>query len=310
MIPPGGSVLCAGSTVHDILVRPVERLSFDQTVWVEDIRTSPGGNGANTAYSLARLGVRVRLASIAGGDERGDELLAILNGAGVDTSLVVRSELPTSSTVVLVRPDGARAFFHQPGCAVSDFPIEFPGGCSHFHFGNVFALPRFRPRAGQIMARAREARMTTSLDTAWDARQEWAAVIDPALPYTDVLFVNGEEALRLSGCAELDGAASYFLDRGVRLVVLKLGARGCSIRSAEESVDVPGFAVEAVDTTGAGDCFTGGFLAALEHGMAVRDAAAFANAVGALNVGQLGAIGGVRSFAETLEWMRNTPRAL
>jgi sugar/nucleoside kinase (ribokinase family) len=296
-----GGILCAGNIVHDILVRPADRLDFDQTVWVDDLRTSLGGNGANTAYALARLGVPVRLASIAGRDRRGDEALAILREAGVDTSGVARSDLPTSATVVLVRRDGARAFFHRPGCAEEEFPIDFPDGFSHFHLGNIFALQYFRRRAAGIMQAARHAGMTTSLDAGWDALGEWAPVIDPALPLTDVLFVNCDEAARLSGCA--DGSA-YFLGRGVGLVVTKLGERGCAVRSREESLEVPGFAVEAVDSTGAGDCFAAGFLAALQRGLSVPDAARFANAVGALSVRHLGAIAGVRSFDETAEWMQ------
>ena len=153
------------------------------------------------------------------------------------------------------------------------------------------------------MAAARAAGATTSLDTGWDARNEWAAVIDPALPHTGVLFVNREEAGRLSGHVDLDTAAAYFLERGVGLVVIKLGARGCSVRSAERTMEVPGFAVQAIDTTGAGDCFAGGFLAALQRGMTVLEAARFANAVGALSVQELGAVAGVRGFEETIEWM-------
>jgi sugar/nucleoside kinase (ribokinase family) len=296
LIGTSDGVLCAGNMVHDLLVRPVDWLEFDKTVWVDDIRTSLGGNGANTAYTLARLGVRVRLASIAGRDRCGDELMDILTGVGVDMSAVTRSELPTSTTVVLVRGDGARAFFHRPGCAAEDFPIELPGGCSHFHLGNVFALPRFRQRAAEIMARARAAGMTTSLDTGWDARGEWAAVIDPALPHTDLLFVNHDEAERLSR----GSGVNYFLERGLQLVITKLGARGCLINH----LSISGFAVDVVDTTGAGDCFAGGFLAAMGRGMPIAEAARFANAVGALSVQELGAIAGVRSFEETLEWMR------
>jgi sugar/nucleoside kinase (ribokinase family) len=282
--------------VHDVLVRPVDRLEFDRTVWVDDIHDSLGGNGASTAYTLARLGVRVRLASIAGRDRRGDELVETLHGAGVDTSAVRRSLLPTATTVVLVRADGARAFFHRPGCAAEDFPIELPGGCSHFHLGNVFALPRLRHRAAEIMACARAAGMTTSLDTGWDARGEWATVIDPVLAHTDLLFVNHEEAERLSQGSGVD----YFLERGVGLVITKLGGRGCLVNK----LSIPGFTVDVVDTTGAGDCFAGGFLAALDRAMPIGEAARFANAVGALNVQEMGAVAGVRSFEETLEWMR------
>jgi sugar/nucleoside kinase (ribokinase family) len=177
-------------------------------------------------------------------------------------------------------------------------------GCSHFHLANVFALPRFRHRAGELIARARAAGMSTSLDAGWDARREWATIIDPALAHTGVLFVNRDEAERLSGRAGVDNSSAYFLERGVRAVVTKLGAEGCAVRSDGDTLLIPGFPVSAVDTTGAGDCFAGGFLAALERGMCVADAGRFANAVGALSVQKLGAIGGVRSLEQTVEWMR------
>jgi sugar/nucleoside kinase (ribokinase family) len=307
--PVRGPFLCAGNIVHDILVRPVDKLVFDTTVWVEDIRASLGGNGANTSYALGRLGASVRLASITGRDDWGDRVLRILCDAGVDISGVVRSELPTSMTIVLVRPDGARAFFHRPGCATEPFEIPFGSGCSHFHFGNVFALPALRPHAGEMMRAASESGLTTSLDTGWDARGEWRAVIDPALPYTDLLFVNCDEARLLSGEDQPEAAARYFLDRGVESVVVKLGASGSVLYTVHGAISAPAFEVEVVDTTGAGDCFAGGFLAALGRGLPCAEALRFANAVGALSVQALGAVGGVRSFDDTLDWMRLTPPA-
>lgn len=308
MIAITGGVLCAGNIVEDLLVRPADKLVFDTTVWVDEIRTSLGGNGANTSYTLARLGVPVRLASVAGRDDAGDRCLAALSLAGVDTQSVQRSELPTPMTVVLVRSDGARAFFHRPGCAAEAFPIDLLPGPSHFHFGNVFALPSYRALLGDVMARAQEAGLTTSLDTGWDSRGEWAPVIDPALAHTDILFVNHDEAERLSGESDLSAAARHFLTRGVRLVVAKRGRKGCSVHAEGLELRVPGFRVEAVDSTGAGDCFAGAFLAALAHEMSAEDAARFANAVGALNVREVGAVGGVRSFDETIAWMRSESR--
>jgi sugar/nucleoside kinase (ribokinase family) len=87
-------------------------------------------------------------------------------------------------------------------------------------------------------------------------------------------------------------------------VVIKLGARGCAVFTSGEATHVPGFVVDVVDTTGAGDCFAGGFLAALNSGAAYAEAARFANAVGALSVQKIGAINGVRSRAETEAWLR------
>ena len=91
---------------------------------------------------------------------------------------------------------------------------------------------------------------------------------------------------------------------GATGVVLKLGARGCILFAGSERIEVPGHEVVAIDTTGAGDSFAAGFFAGLFRGMTYTDAARLGNAVGALNVQKVGAVGGVRSWAETIAWMR------
>ena len=92
-------------------------------------------------------------------------------------------------------------------------------------------------------------------------------------------------------------------DLGATDVLVKLGGKGCVVFTGGEEFAAAGFVVHAVDTTGAGDCFGGGFLAALHHGKNRMEAACFANAVGALKVSQLGAVKGVRDFAQTEIWM-------
>jgi sugar/nucleoside kinase (ribokinase family) len=90
-------------------------------------------------------------------------------------------------------------------------------------------------------------------------------------------------------------------------VVVKLGALGCAVFDAAGELRVPAFDVAVVDTTGAGDCFAGAFLAALERGLGLAEAARFANAAAALAVQQLGATAGLRSWDETRAWMENAP---
>lgn len=300
-------VLCAGNIVNDVVVRPVGPISYGHTQWVDAIEQHLGGNGANTSLALGRLGVPVRLLGQIGSDAFADGLLARLRQAGVDTAGVDHSALPTASTVVLVREDGARAFLHRPGASQDALasPIDFAAegsGWSHFHVGNAFALPTFRPLVAQNLLLAKASGLSTSMDTGWDARGEWMSVLQPALGHTDLLFVNEPEAERLTGHAEPERAAQALRAHGVGLVVLKQGAAGCML-FGESAVRVPGFAVTAVDTTGAGDCFTAGFLAALHRGRTLEEAARFANAVGALSVQHVGATTGVRSYDETLAWM-------
>src|SRR5262249_16632583 len=152
-----------------------------------------------------------------------------------------------------------------------------------------------RKRAAESVRNAREAGLTTSLDTGWDARGRWLADIQPCLPYVDLLFLNEDEARILSGCSDPDRAAERMRALGATDVVIKLGPCGCAVYTACVVQRFPAFEVEAVDTTGAGDCFAGGFLAALNRGASYSEAAHFANAVGAMCVQKLGAVTGIRS---------------
>jgi ribokinase len=107
-----GDIVVAGNLVEDILVRPVKRVEYGVTVWVDAIEEHLGGNGSNTSYTLATLGIPVRLRGAVGKDDFGRRVLERLHGAGVDIKEVQRRDLPTASTVVLVAPDGTRSFFN------------------------------------------------------------------------------------------------------------------------------------------------------------------------------------------------------
>src|ERR1700736_1394096 len=110
------SVLCTGNMVLDILVRPVELSSdWTGTAVVESIEQGLGGNGANSAYTLGRLGIPVRLVGMVGADSFGDFVLAKLASAGVDISGIRRSTAPTATSVVLVKAGGERRFLHRLG---------------------------------------------------------------------------------------------------------------------------------------------------------------------------------------------------
>ena len=302
-----GGVLCCGNICFDMPVWPVDKLAWGTTIWVETIAESVGGNGANTSYALARLGVPVCLTGVVGSDAAGDKILTQLVSAGVDISGIRRADLPTTSTVCIVHPSGDRLFLHRVGSstAVEANDVKFESSdVSHFHLANPFALPNVRNNVGDLLRRAKAAGLTTSLDTGWDARGRWIEDIGPGLPHTDLMFVNDTEAMMLSGMDDLDAAAGNLIDRGAREVVVKTGGKGCVIHSPNSRVEVPGFPTTVVDTTGAGDCFAGGFLAALHRSRSYEDAARFANAVGALNVQKLGAAQGVLPYEETEQWMQ------
>jgi sugar/nucleoside kinase (ribokinase family) len=147
---------------------------------------------------------------------------------------------------------------------------------------------------------AKDHGLTTSLDTAWDSKGEWMRIVEPCLPSIDVLFANEDEIRMLTGHSDPAEAVAAFRALGSTNVVVKLGERGCMVfESGKEPVAVPAFPTAAVDTTGAGDCFVGGFLAGLQRGFPTRQAAELANAAGSLSVAAYGGVTGLKPFDET-----------
>lgn len=303
-------VICAGNISFDILVRPVDRVEWNRTIWVDSIEQQLGGNGSNTSYTLGLLGVPVKLLGMVGRDAFGEHLLTVLAGAEVDLGGVARSQSPTTATTCLVDSKGDRVFLHRLGSSAEAFPepIDFPAalihGMSHFHLANVFALPRLRKNSAESLRRAHAAKLTTSFDTGWDAQGRWLEDLAAGLPHIDLLFMNHDEARMLTGMAAPGEAARRMQQLGARDIVIKMAGDGCGIFTAETAIHVPAFEVDVLDTTGAGDCFVGGFLAALYRDASYEKAARFANAVGALSVQKIGSVAGLRGYDETKAWMR------
>jgi len=300
---PAGSILVTGSIVFDVLVRPVDGLPpWGATQWVDSIDRHLGGNGAIAAYALGRLGAAVTLAGAVGDDDFGRYALNRLRSAGVDVSQVhIAPGLQTATTIGLVNASGERLFFHVKGASDAADPdqVRFDD-CRYLHIGSVFQMARLRAGARSLVEHARHAGLITSVDAAWDPLGRWMDDFAPLCPLLDFLFLNHQEARMLAGSEQPAEVGRFFRDRGVGVVVLKLAENGCAVSTAHEEFHVPGFPVSAVDTTGAGDCFCGGLLAALTRGFSLREAARFANAVAAHSIQRVGGTEGVIGFDETL----------
>lgn len=299
------SVLVAGNLVLDQLLWPVEKIRWDATVWVEKLVRSIGGNGANTSYTLAKLGMPVMLEGAVGEDAEAEEILRMLREAGVDVGRVGRVQEPTPATVALVKKTGSRAFIHRPGASRVSLqePIDMPAA-KHFHVANPFGVVAMRKMAPVNLERAKAAGMTTSLDAGWDSRGEWGAVAMPCCPHLDVMFLNAEEGRLITGKRSAKESVKALHEAGVKYVVLKQGKKGAMLSGPGFTASVPGYQVEAVDSTGAGDVFAGAFLAAWLKGQSMTEAAQFANAAAAMSVMQVGSVAGVQGFRETFIWMR------
>lgn len=311
----GSGVLCSGSIIYDIVVKPFDVLAWGTTRCVDSIEYHVGGNGANTSRALAILGTRVKLLGAVGNDAQSDFILEELRRSGIDTTDLKRSPAATATTVVLVNESGNRQFLHRLGSSEHAFKdaLEFTphlcAGFSHYHFASLFLLPHGRKHAPVMLERARNAGLTTSLDTNWDATGQWMEVLKPCLPYLDILFMNEDEALRITGSNDPAVGAEIVSRGGVKTAVMKLGARGCAVYHDGKETLSPAFAVDAKDTTGAGDCFVAGFLDARQRGASWAEAARFGNAVGALSVQKIGAVTGVVARDATERWMDDHPNS-
>jgi len=308
MIGIPGAILCSGNLVQDTVAAPIENIPFGGTQWIDRLDRHLGGNGANSSYAIGILGGRVRILGWVGSDAFGAECRRMLESVNVDIGFLKTGVEATAASVVLVKADGSRALLHRPGVSLEAF-ADFDGfdtstleGCSHYHLANPFALPNFRSKSVVALQSARQHGLTTSLDTAWDSKGEWMRVLEPCLPSIDLLFANEDEIRMLTGHSDPAQAVRTFRDRGASDVVVKLGGRGCIVFEADnDPLPVSAIPTNAVDTTGAGDSFVGGFLAGLQKGFRPERAALLANAAGSLSVSSFGSVTGLLTFEETLE---------
>jgi sugar/nucleoside kinase (ribokinase family) len=272
---------------------------------VEGISMVVGGSAAITAVAAARLGLSVELAAAVGADPAGDFLLSQLSREGVGNGAVaVRSDMPTGMTVALSR--GAdRAILTAPGAVASlttqDVPATLLARARHVHVSSYFLLERsLGPGLAAMLAAARTAGATTSLDTNWDPAGKWGdRHLQAALAQTDVLLPNEAEAVRIAREPTLPAAAGALTAAGPRLAV-KLGERGalCADGPVWHRARLP--PVTPVDATGAGDCFNAGLIAGLLRGLALPGAAALGCAVGALSTQAAGGTASCPDLASAL----------
>jgi sugar/nucleoside kinase (ribokinase family) len=286
------NVITMGAHILDVLVRPVTDIPPGQeTALVEQIRMTAAGTAAGTALTFAKLGAAVQTAGAIGTDPAGDLLLSLLGRAGIDTSHVVRKpDVPTSMSVLPIRPNGERPALHLLGANLSytldDVDWDAVAAADHLHLGGTEMLgPDF---AARILEHAKGNGATTSVDLIAPGGMGTFDLIAPALAYTDYLLPNEDQVLGFTGATDLDDGSRKLLDAGVGLLAITCGADGALVVSHEGTQQVPAFGVDVVDTTGCGDAFSAGFVFGIHSGRAPRDAAVLGNAVAALVAQGLG----------------------
>ena len=262
----------------------------------EPLRTSLGGNGANSAYALARLGASVELIGGLGEDHLGDWMAGQLADAGVGLGSLGRYPgQGTATTLILSDLQQNRLAFHHEGAnrCVDDSSIEKPlvRGSDMLLLTSYSIMPGLRPHgAVELFRWARDCDTRTAVDIG-PAIGEPARLneLRPLLAHTDYFICNEHELTVCTGGAELAAGMAAILEGGAGCVVIKRGEAGAVVLERNgstagttgEPTFVPGYSVEVQTTVGAGDSFNAGFLLAIHEGTPAAQAARFGNAVAA-----------------------------
>lgn len=305
--PTGGpaDVICAGVLVADIFVPPLSSLpAAGQLQATGDFWIDSGGCAANAAACLRKLDVSVEVAGAVGDDIFGEFVQRDLEAKGIGTGGLRRSAASgTSKTVILPVVGEDRRYIHTFG-ANADFRVEHlvrkaVAAARVLYVGGYLVLPGFDPAAlRDLFAFAREQGVHTVLDVAvTEGGGAWEDLA-PVLSEVDFLMPNDDEARALTGRAEPREQAARLLEAGCGTAIITLGEGGALLMDGEQTLHIPGFPIDLVDGSGAGDAFDAGWIAGLLRDLSPAQCLRLASAVGASACTQLGCTTGVFTRAE------------
>lgn len=306
-------IMCVGGITTDILVKPADSVPPPGVLRsVDSIVTQVGGCASNCATDLARLGIPAAISCRLGQDNYGDFVKSTLAESGIDVSGAVQTgSAPTTVSIVCIHSDGERSFLYNPGSTADfckeDIDMSLIDDCDIVFVAGAMLMNGFDgPPTAQFLQECRKRGKYTVMDTAWDFDDVWLPKIEAALEGLDLFMPSYDEAVKLSGQKEPEQIADFFAQKGVKDVVIKLGADGAYLQTrAGLKAYYPTYReIKPVDTTGAGDSFCAGFLAGLSMDWPPEECARFANAVGTHCIMKVGASAGIPSMNEVLRFMR------
>jgi len=297
-------------SLGELLIDFVPTVSGVTLIEAPAFKKAPGGAPANVAAGLAKLGVSCAFLGKVGEDAFGHFLKETLDDVGVDTSgLVFSQDARTALAFVSLRADGEREFmfYRNPSADMLYTPDEVDfdliRSAKIFHFGSISLISEpSRSATLAAVEAARAAGCLVSYDpnlrlALWPDR---AAALEGMLSVwelADLIKVSDEELTFLTGLDDLDAAVEQLWHDRLQLMVVTLGKQGCRYYTPAFMGETPGFEVDSVDTTGAGDGFVAGLLSGLlahpenwHEQNVLQGICRFANAVGAITTTERGAI--------------------
>jgi len=301
-------VVTVGFMAYDMILRTVDASLFTRdTTVLDSVGFSAGGGALISAIAARVLGCRTAVIGKVSDDVFGRYCLQELVKRGVDSSWVsFCREGPISLTFAMVRPDGERNFVGLVGknnrtLCLKDIDLSALRQTKVVGYGSFLVLPGLDKDAAVIFQTAHASGAKTVADCANNSFGQDREVVLRCLPEIDYFLPSLVEGAFLTDENNPADMAASFLARGCRNVIIKLGGEGCYVTDGKNARIVPAFPVENVcDTTGAGDNFAGGFMAAIAEGRELFEAARFANAAAAISVTGAGGVGALKDKSQVM----------
>ena len=293
---PRFDALAVGDAILDIVTPPLPPSGTgDRQSRVGRFSYLPGGNATNFALAFAALGGRAGFVGSVGRDWAGDLLRRAYRRGRVDARLRVSPAKASGTTLAVTFSDGTRHLITALGAnadlRLSDVPAAWITGPRHVHrSGYWWATGLIGPPSAKLLARARKAGATTSLDTATDPEgwpQSRRRAVLSVLPHVDMYFGNEEEVCRLADDSSIEAAAWSLLDTGVGEVVVHQGDRGATVFTRTGVATARALSAAPVNPTGCGDVFNAAYVFASLAGADAMGRLRFANAAAAWHIENL-----------------------
>jgi sugar/nucleoside kinase (ribokinase family) len=301
-------VVVVGELNLDLILYGLPKdLVLDRELLATGLAFTLGSSSAIFAHNLATLGTKVGFISKTGGDALGTMALDKLAASGVDITHVKQGgNTPTGLTVVLPYPVH-RYILTYPGTMFamqySDIDMSYVRSARHLHLSSYFLHRALRPQILELFRQAKNAGLTTSLDTNDDPENKWGEDLLEVLKFVDIFFPNDREAKKITHTDDLSKALNDLAARS-KVVVVKRGAGSAICRTGDEQWSLAPPQVKVVDDVGAGDSFDAGFVYLYLRGAKLEDCLAFANLAAAYSVTKEGGTEAFRDSAALSNFMR------
>lgn len=282
-------LVTVGHVLMDVRMLVDEFPKIDEEAQTKELSLGGGGSAANVAVGASRLGVKSGFIGALGSDSVGRVLLAELEREGVDITHVKIDRTTNSGlTFIAVNSKGQVMMFGFVGASDKLFPSDLQEDyivqAEHIHITGL----NF-PTALAAAKIAHKTKVDVSFDPGRLTSKLGLKKLSTLLMYVNQIILNHAEAEEITGDSDIENSAKMFLKAGPKVVIIKRGKEGVFAATRDRRFSVPAYPVKVVDTTGAGDVFSAGFITGHLEGKSLEDAVQFANATANLKITQVGA---------------------